>query len=80
MAKAGIRNVELMRRWGLKSSTVSDIISGKTRSHLREKELAKLLTEALDRKISWSDIFTEPSYIKQRDLIRRTSFVHRKEE
>lgn len=66
MSKAGIRPRDLVLRWGIKSPTVTGIITGRSRSSEKEHDLADLLSESLGRSIAWGDIFDPPSYTRLR--------------
>ena len=69
MRQAGVRPCDLVKRWGVKSPTVTAILNGRSRSHFRELDLAELLSEALKRKITWERVFDPPHYIRRRDLL-----------
>lgn len=69
MRKAGVRPRDLVKRWGVRSPTVTAILNGRSRSYHREHDLAYLLSEVLDREISWEELFDPPQYIRSREML-----------
>lgn len=69
MREAGVRPRDLVGRWDIKSPTVTAILNGRSRSHYRERDLVELLSERLDRKITFDQVFDPPRYIRCRRLL-----------
>ena len=69
MQEANIRPRDLVKRWGIQSPSVTGILNGRSRSHLREHDLANLLSKTLHRKITWEDVFDPPQYVRSRALL-----------
>ena len=71
MKEAGVRPRDLTKRWGIKSPTVTGILSGRSRSYLREHDLARLLSKELGWRVRWEDVFDPPHYVRSRELLPR---------
>ena len=68
MLDRGIKPMALKRRWeemhgSCSKAMVSDVITGRSRSELKERDLAQLLG------VEWDEIYDPPKWSRSRDTI-----------